>query len=89
MSGGVCPRTDVRHNIIIIMYNSNSNVFKNGIDQNISDFYRAMLCIRSTGHGPVSVRPSVCPLQVGVLLACELPSPVLHCVKRKFGYLQK
>ena len=38
MSGGVCPRTDVRHNIIIIMYNSNSNVFKNGIDRNISDF---------------------------------------------------
>ena len=74
MSGGVCPRTDVRHNIIlIIMYNSNSNVFKNGIDQNISDFYRTMLCIRSTGHGPVSVRPSVCPSQVGVLLACELP----------------
>ena len=68
MSGGVCPRTDVRHNIIIIiMYISNSNVFKNGIDQNISDFHRAMLCIRSTGHGPVSVRPSVCPLQVGVL----------------------
>ena len=27
-------------------------------------FYRAMLCIRSTSHGPVSVRPS----QVGVLL---------------------
>ena len=22
-------------------------------------FYRAMLCIRGTGHGPVSVRPSV------------------------------
>jgi len=28
------------------------------------DFYRAMLCIRGTSHGPVSVRPS----QVGVLL---------------------
>ena len=24
-------------------------------------FYRAMLCIRGTSHGPVSVRPSVCP----------------------------
>ena len=23
-------------------------------------FYRAMLCIRGTSHGPVSVRPSVC-----------------------------
>jgi len=32
------------------------------------DFYRAMLCIRGTSHGPVSVRPSVCPTQVGVLL---------------------
>ena len=24
-------------------------------------FYRAMLCIRGTRHGPVSVCPSVCP----------------------------
>ena len=24
-------------------------------------YYRAMLCIRGTSHGPVSVRPSVCP----------------------------
>ena len=32
------------------------------------DFYRAMLCIRGTSHGPVSVRPSVRPSQVGVLL---------------------
>jgi len=35
-------------------------------------FYRAMLCIRGTSHGPVSVHPSVClsvrPSQVGVLL---------------------
>ena len=30
-------------------------------------FYRAMLCIRGTSHGPVSVCPSVCPSQVGVL----------------------
>jgi len=27
----------------------------------VSCFYRAMLCIRGTGHGPVSVCPSVCP----------------------------
>ena len=36
------------------------------------NFYRAMLCIRGTSHGPVSVRLSVClsvrPSQVGVLL---------------------
>jgi len=31
-------------------------------------FYRAMLCIRGTSHGSVSVRPSVCPSQVGVLV---------------------
>ena len=31
-------------------------------------FYRAMLCIRGTSHGPVSVRLSVRPSQVGVLL---------------------
>jgi len=35
-------------------------------------FYRTMLCIRGTSHGPVSVclsvRLSVCPSQVGVLL---------------------
>jgi len=54
-------------------------------------FYRAMLCIRGTSLGPVSVSPS----QVGDLLkrlnesswflACEAVSflpPVLHCVKR-------
>ena len=38
----------------------------------LRDFYRAMLCIRGTSHGPVSVRLSVClsvrPSQVGVLL---------------------
>ena len=36
------------------------------------NFYRAILCIRGTSHGPVSVclsvRPSVRPSQVGVLL---------------------
>ena len=34
------------------------------------DFYRAMLCIRGTSHGPVSVSVSVCLClsQVGVLL---------------------
>jgi len=31
-------------------------------------FYRAMLCIRGTSHGPVSVSVSVCLSQVGVLL---------------------
>ena len=38
----------------------------------VDAFYRAMLCIRGTSHGPVSVRLSVClsvcPSQVGVLL---------------------
>jgi len=38
----------------------------------IQNFYRAMLCIRDTSHGPVSVclsvRPSVRLSQVGVLL---------------------
>ena len=32
------------------------------------NFYRAMLCILGTSHGPVSVRLSVRPSQVGVLL---------------------
>jgi len=56
-------------------------------------FHRAMLRIRGTSDAPVSV----CPSQVGVLLkpmnesswfwhVSFLP-PVLHCVKRKFGYL--
>ena len=30
-------------------------------DQSEIRFYRAMLCIRGTSHGPVSVRPSVRP----------------------------
>jgi len=32
------------------------------------DFYRAMLCIRGTSHGPVSVYLCLCLSQVGVLL---------------------
>ena len=38
----------------------------------VCGFYRVMLCISGTSHGPVSVRLSVClsvrPAQVGVLL---------------------
>jgi len=63
-------------------------------------FYRAMLCIRGTiavGLCP-SVSVSVCHKSVfyrngltnraGFWHVNFLP-PVLHCVKRKFGYLQK
>ena len=55
-------------------------------------FDRAMLCISGTSHGPVSM--SVCHKSKRLnksswLLACELLPPVLHCIKRKFGYLQK
>ena len=43
-------------------------------------FYRAMLCIRGTSHGPVSVRLSVCPSQVGVLLKrLSVGSHKQHC----------
>ena len=31
-------------------------------------FYRAMLCIRGTSHGPLSACMSICPSKVGVLL---------------------
>ena len=41
-------------------------------DEHAIHFYRAMLCIRGTSHGPVSVRLSVRlsarPSQVGVVL---------------------
>ena len=44
-------------------------------------FYRTMLCIRSTSHGPVSVRLSVtsrCSIEtaerIELVLACEFPS---------------
>ena len=58
-------------------------------DAHASHFYRAMLCIRGTGHGPVSVRlcPSVtsrCSIEtaerIELVLACELPStcPTLY-----------
>jgi len=53
-------------------------------ERTFSIYYRAMLSIHGTSHRPVSVRPFVCPSQVGVLskrlnelswfLACELPS---------------
>jgi len=39
-------------------------VSDNRPSRRMHSFYRAMLCIRGTSHGPVSVRPS----QVGVLL---------------------
>ena len=57
-------------------------------------FYRAMLCIRGTSHGPVSVcHKSVFyrnsrTNRAGFWHVSFLP-PVLHGVKRKFGYLQK
>jgi len=64
--------------------------------ENTFHYYRAMLCIRGTSHGPLSVR--VCHKSVfyrngwtnraGFWRVSFLP-PVLHCVKRKFGYLQK
>ena len=38
------------------------------LEQPFSHYYRAMLCIRGTSHGPVSVSLSVRPSQVGVLL---------------------
>jgi len=34
----------------------------------LHNFYRAMLCIRGTSHGPVSVSVCLCLSQVGVLL---------------------
>ena len=39
-----------------------------------------MLCIRGTSHGPVSVRPSVCPSLVGVLQALKLTAS--HHIRR-------
>jgi len=63
-----------------------------------SCFYRAMLCMRGTSHGPVSVCLSVGLPQVGVLLKWLGSScfwhgcffrPVLHCVIRKFEYIYK
>jgi len=60
-------------------------------------YYRAMLCIRGTSHGPVSVRLSVCYKSVfyrngstnrAVFWHVSFFPPVLHCVKRKFGYLK-
>jgi len=60
--------------------------------------YRAMLCIRGTSHGPVSVSVSVsvksrCSIETDgrikvVFWRVNFLPPVLHCVKRKFGYLQ-
>ena len=58
-----------------------------------------MQCIRGTSHGAVSVCVCVRLSQVGVLLKrlnesswfldVSFLSSVLHCVERKFGYLQK
>ena len=50
-----------------------------------------MLSIRGTSRGPVSVCPSVtseCSTKTAERIELVL-APVLHCVKRKFGYLPK
>ena len=60
-------------------------------------FYRVMLCIRGTIHGPLSVCPSVRHKSVfyrngstnrAGFWHVSFLTPVLHCVKRKFGYFQ-
>ena len=51
---------DISHEAEVLITGNNKTIFLS--------FYRAMLCTRGTSHGPVSVRPSVCPSQVGVLL---------------------
>jgi len=66
----------------------------------VRSFYSAMLCIRGTSHGPVSVCPSVtsrCSIETAerielVFWHVSFLPPVLqglHHVKRKFDYLQK
>jgi len=44
-----------------VQCNSHS-LFSSCLKRNVVDmtFFRSMLCIRGTSHGPVSVRPSVC-----------------------------
>jgi len=41
------------------VYSSADVAFFANLSKNLTRFYRAMLCIRGTSHGPVSVRPSV------------------------------
>ena len=71
------PRDDVlsRFRKNIMTFRSCKSYFERSFENLVvilSIFYRAMLCIRGTSHGPVSVCPSVClsvrPSQVGVLL---------------------
>jgi len=62
VSSGVCLENKGNcgvHTHVSTSYLCRANLF--GL---FYDFYRAMLCIRGTSNGPVSVRPS----QVGVLL---------------------
>jgi len=54
-----------------------------------------MLCIRGTSHGPVPVSLSVTSRysietdeRIKLVWHVSFLPPVLHCVKRKFGYLQ-
>ena len=63
--------------------NPSTGLMWNGLNRADFFYYRAMLCIRGTSHGRVSVCLSVRPSQVGVLrrlnesswfLACQLPS---------------
>ena len=95
--------TQQNYTSFCFMYRSISNSGKVGCEIIViivvDTFYRAMLCIRGTSRGSVSVCLCLCLSQVGVLLkrlndragfwhVSFLP-PVLHCVKRIFGYLQK
>ena len=66
-----CPYAPIASQDLACWY----SVFSGDYDHSSTDticqyarFYRAMLCIRGTSRGPVSVCPSVCLSRVGVLL---------------------
>ena len=60
--------TDSHLPMMVDIGSSSLHKVHNAFAKGLATFYRAMLCIRGTSHGPVSVCPSVRPSQAGVLL---------------------
>jgi len=58
----MCPRRQNNHRYVLIkeIHDDTADIAPEWVKNTSQCFYRAMLSIRGTNHGPVSVRPSVC-----------------------------
>ena len=85
------PKHAYLHDCPVIYRMGQNNCIPNSLSQFCrnqylpADFYRAMLCIRGTSHGPVSVCP--CLSEVGVLLKRQNVHKQHHTYPRDSSFL--